>query len=61
MSRKPLAPARSASYVLLAFAVIVSRFGLANTLILATFARTREIGMVRAAGMTRRQLRMVRR
>ncbi len=48
--------------VLLALAVIVSLFGLANTLVLATIERTREIGMLRAVGMTRRQVRrMVRR
>ena len=48
--------------VLLALAVIVSLFGLANTLVLSTFERTREIGMLRAVGMTRRQIRrMVRR
>jgi putative ABC transport system permease protein len=48
-------------YVLLALSVVVSVFGMVNTLVLSVFERTRELGMLRAVGMTRHQVsRMVR-
>lgn len=48
-------------YVLLALAVVVSLVGIVVTLILSIYERTRELGMLRSIGMSRRQVkRMVR-
>jgi putative ABC transport system permease protein len=44
-------------YALLALAVVISLFGIANTLALSIHERTRELGMLRAIGMSRRQVR----
>jgi putative ABC transport system permease protein len=44
-------------YALLGLSVLVSLFGVINTLVLSVFERTRELGMLRAVGMTRRQVR----
>ena len=46
-------------YVLLLLAVIIALLGIGNTLALSIYERIREIGLLRAVGMTRRQLRSV--
>jgi putative ABC transport system permease protein len=44
-------------YVLLALAIVIALMGIANTLSLSIHERTRELGLLRAVGQSRRQLR----
>lgn len=46
-------------YVLLSLSVIVSLFGIVNTLVLSIHERTRELGMLRAIGTSRSQVRRI--
>jgi putative ABC transport system permease protein len=45
--------------VLLALAIVIALLGIANTLSLAVYERRREIGLLRAVGETRRQVRSI--
>ena len=44
-------------YAMLALAIVIALLGIGNTLALSVLERTRELGVMRAVGMTRRQLR----
>jgi putative ABC transport system permease protein len=54
---KPIGQLLGIVYALLALAIIIALLGIGNTLALSIFERTRELGLLRAVGMTRRQLR----
>ncbi|MGE5291217.1 MAG: ABC transporter permease [Micromonosporaceae bacterium] len=54
---KPINQLLMLVYALLALAILIALLGIANTLALSIFERTRELGVMRAVGMTRRQLR----
>lgn len=56
---KPIDQMLSIIYALLGLAVIIAVLGIINTLALSVIERTREIGLLRAVGLSRRQLRSV--
>jgi putative ABC transport system permease protein len=56
---KPIDALLNLLYVLLALSVVVSLLGIINTLVLTVYERTREVGMLRAVGMTRMQTRLM--
>ena len=55
--RKPIDQLLYMIYALLGLAVIIAVLGIVNTLALSVIERTREIGLLRAVGLSRRQLR----
>jgi putative ABC transport system permease protein len=50
-------PLLSVVYVMLALAIVIALMGIANTLSLSIHERTRELGLLRAVGETRQQVR----
>jgi putative ABC transport system permease protein len=54
---RPLNTILSIVYVLLVLAIIIAMFGIANTASLSVHERTQELGLLRAVGQTRRQIR----
>jgi putative ABC transport system permease protein len=54
---KPVSTFLNLVYVLLVLAIVIAVFGIANTLSLTVYERTREIGLLRAVGETRAQTR----
>src|SRR5439155_10377137 len=54
---KPIQQELMLVYALLALAILIALLGIGNTLALSVFERTRELGVMRAVGMTRHQLR----
>jgi putative ABC transport system permease protein len=55
----PLSQGVAGAYVLLTLSILVSLVGIINTLVLSVYERTREIGMLRAIGTTRGQIRWI--
>ena len=55
--RAPVDQILTIVYALLGLAVIIAVLGIVNTLALSVIERTREVGLLRAVGMSRRQLR----
>jgi putative ABC transport system permease protein len=55
--RKPINQELAMIYALLALAVLIAVLGIVNTLALSVIERTREVGLLRAVGMSRRQIR----
>jgi putative ABC transport system permease protein len=54
---KPINQMLALVYALLALAIVIALLGIGNTLALSIFERTRELGLLRAVGMSRSQLR----